>query len=140
MPAHLYGLSRQLPLQHHPEHVHNFTAVWASAVWTALAGVPFAARDSAVWTAVADVCSAALSAIRRLPWCTAVGNGGRHCTTWWSLGSMLARQGKGKGAELGLPIGEIPLSWAPLIYGWIGQRSSSGFFDRPPATLGQIHF
>ena len=25
-------------------------------------------------------------------------------------------------------------------YGWIGQGPSSGFFDRPPATLGQIHF
>jgi hypothetical protein len=25
-------------------------------------------------------------------------------------------------------------------YGWIGQQSSSGFSDRPPAILGQIHF
>jgi hypothetical protein len=25
-------------------------------------------------------------------------------------------------------------------YGWTGQRSSSGLSDRPPATLGQIHF
>jgi hypothetical protein len=36
--------------------------------------------------------------------------------------------------------GQWVVSGQEFTYGWIGQQPGSGLSDRPPATLGQIHF